>query len=407
MPDPTAHFNALLHAAPHGLPQDFSVVAAHQLIPAEILREVDRFIDVFERVTTRPAWVKNVLEEAPPTAQLIRNEVCFFSAWDFHLPPGGAEPWQLIEFNDNGSGFLFAALINSLFFYCCLADAPHQVVAPTPYPQLCQQIQQMINAEARRFFGQQSDGLLLILDDADSLQRGKFRTEHRWLAAQAHTLGWQTAISSADRLHWDGQALSLQGRAVAFIVNRSTDFLWQDPCFAPLLAAYRAGRVYVAPNPFTYATRSDKRLLEYLSQPERDTVLGIQAPERDLLDRHVPPSYLLTPENVAQLARHKTEFIFKPAHSHAGLGVLAGQEVGRHRLQRLLARGRPYIAQRFADKSCLMLDGNTPLWCDLRVWAYRGQRFLISGRASCRKERLDLQPPGGWLPTFVQPLAAG
>jgi hypothetical protein len=38
----------------------------------------------------------------------------------------------------------------------------------------------------------------------------------------------------------------------------------------------------------------------------------------------------------------------------------------------------------------------------LRVWAYRGERFLISARASKRADLLDLASPGGWLPTFVQ-----
>jgi hypothetical protein len=41
------------------------------------------------------------------------------------------------------------------------------------------------------------------------------------------------------------------------VVNRSTDFFWEADAFADLLAAYAQGRVYVAPNPFTYATRKE------------------------------------------------------------------------------------------------------------------------------------------------------
>lgn len=36
-----------------------------------------------------------------------------------------------------------------------------------------------------------------------------------------------------------------------------------------------------------------------------------------------------------------------------------------------------------------------------KMWAYRGEIFLLSGRASCHPERLDLTPPGGWLPTYM------
>lgn len=63
---------------------------------------------------------------------------------------------------------------------------------------------------------------------------------------------------------------------MSFIVNRSTDFLWQSEDFCALRKAYHAGRVYGAPNPFTYATRSDKRLLEWLSLPHWDKELVIE-----------------------------------------------------------------------------------------------------------------------------------
>ncbi len=46
------------------------------------------------------------------------------------------------------------------------------------------------------------------------------------------------------------------------------------------------------------------------------------------------------------------------------------------------------------------LDDGERLWTDLRVWAYRGEIVLVSGRASRRPDRLDLEPPGGWLPTY-------
>ena len=37
------------------------------------------------------------------------------------------------------------------------------------------------------------------------------------------------------------------GRAVSFIVNRSTDFFWQSKVFSALCTAYQAGQVYIAP----------------------------------------------------------------------------------------------------------------------------------------------------------------
>src|SRR5258705_313652 len=81
-------------------PQEFSVVPQHQAIPGAILAEISDFIRAFDRVTGRRAWQVTALREAPPIVQFRRQEVCFFSTWDFHLPPVAS--WQLIEFNDNG-----------------------------------------------------------------------------------------------------------------------------------------------------------------------------------------------------------------------------------------------------------------------------------------------------------------
>lgn len=107
-------FFAALHAA--GMPEarrGFSVVPRHQIVPKALLDEMADFIRVFDRVTCREAWRAAAQRQAPAIAQMRRGEACFFSAWDFHLPPEGG-CW-LIEFNDNGSGFLFAALMNALY----------------------------------------------------------------------------------------------------------------------------------------------------------------------------------------------------------------------------------------------------------------------------------------------------
>ncbi len=113
---------------------------------------------------------------------------------------------------------------------------------------------------------------------------------------------------------------------------------------------------------------------------------------------HVPPTHLLREDNLEVIARRKNEFFFKPLYGFAGRGVLPSSQVGYARLRRLLRKGRAYVAQKRVPKSPLRAKGlpdGTPLWTDLRVWAYRGERFLVSGRASRQPELLDLTPPGG------------
>jgi hypothetical protein len=75
------------------------------------------------------AWQAAARREAPAIAQPRRREVCFFSAWDFHLPPEGG--FKLIEFNDSGSGFLFAAIINAVFYEAARLER-EKGIAPPP-----------------------------------------------------------------------------------------------------------------------------------------------------------------------------------------------------------------------------------------------------------------------------------
>ena len=380
------------------VPGEFSVVPRHQVIPSATLAEIAKFVRVFDQVTAREEWQTAGRREAPAIAQLRRPEVCFFSAWDFHLPPEGG--CQLIEFNDNGSGFLFAAIINDLYHGVAGLGQDKSIAPPAPFSAFNRRIGGFVEQEERSFFEKHPGDLFLILDDAESLHRGKFRTELRLLCDLFRRQGWRAELGCPAETRWNGRQLLFDGQPVSFIVNRSTDFFWQSEDFSALRRAYEAGRVYVAPNPFTYATRSDKRLLEWLSQSRWDEDLGIEPGEREVLSAHVPETHMVRAENLAMLALRRRDFVFKPVHGFAGRGLLDSAAVGRARLRRLVKHGEGYVAQRWVAKSRINIEG-LPLWTDLRVWAYRGQILLLSGRASRRVDRLDLTPPGGWLPTYA------
>jgi len=391
-------FAALRDAGMPEVPQEFSVVPRHQVVPGATLAEIAGFIHVFDQVTSHPAWQAAARREAPAIAQLMRPEVCFFSAWDIHLAPEGG--WQLIEFNDNGSGLLFAAIINALYHEAAGLGQEKWIAAPARLAAFNQHIAALVQQEARAFFEECPADLFLILDDAESLQHGKFRRELWLLRELLRRQGWRAEVGCPAETRWDGRQLLFKGQSASFIVNRSTDFLWQSDDFSALRRAYEAGRVYVAPNPFTYATRSDKRLLEWLSLPIWDEDLGIHPGQRQILSAHMPETHVVRAENVEILAQRKHEFVFKPIHGFAGRGLLDSAAVGQARLRRLMKHGEGYVAQRWVPKPRIEVEG-VPLWTDLRVWAYRGEILLLSGRASLRQDRLELTPPGGWLPTYA------
>lgn len=402
--DPSEFFAALHAAGLPPVPDAFSVVPGYQSIPRRIIEEIDRFIGLFDALSARPQWQRQVTRDAPAIAHEAHAEVCFFSAWDVHLPPAEPERWKLIEFNDNGSGLLFAALINRLFYELGGAHGEEGIHAPPAFPEFVQHLTDTVAAEARAFFGAPPAGLFLILDDRESLAHGKFRREQEMLRDAFAARGWPSALGTPDGLSGDEAGLRFGQEPVAFVVNRSTDFFWEADAFAPLRAAWRAGRVYAAPNPFTYATRSDKGLLAVLSDPRGDVQLGIEARERAMLDAHLPHTLRVSEETLDEVVARKDALVFKPVHGYAGHGLLPSDQVGRSRLRRLLGKGAGYVAQERVPKSVLAAPGppGGRLWTDLRVWAYRGQRFLISGRASSHPDRLDLRPPGGWLATYVR-----
>lgn len=113
---PEAFFSALCAAGMPEVPSQFSVVPWYQGVSCSALAKIDALIKVFDQVTERASWRAGVCTTATEIARSTRPEVCFFSAWDFHLPLGQPDVPQLIEFNDNGSGSLLAGIINHIFF---------------------------------------------------------------------------------------------------------------------------------------------------------------------------------------------------------------------------------------------------------------------------------------------------
>jgi len=57
---------------------------------------------------------------------------------------------------------------------------------------------------------------ILVLDDAESLQRGKFRKELQLLCDLLHRRGWRAELGCPAEVRWEGQQLLLKGQAVSF-----------------------------------------------------------------------------------------------------------------------------------------------------------------------------------------------
>ena len=111
-----------------------------------------------------------------------------------------------------------------------------------------ERISSLVAGETKAFFGARPDGLVLILDDKESLAAGKFRGEHKLLAALLAERGWETTIGAPDETRFDGRRLLSTARR-RIRLNRSTDFFWSSEQFGALRAARAERAVYAAPNP--------------------------------------------------------------------------------------------------------------------------------------------------------------
>jgi len=230
-------FTALTTGGMPEVPQEFSVVPRAQSIPRSKLAEIDNFIKLFDRVTARLAWQQGVTMGAPEIARSERREVCFFTAWDFHLSP--EQGWQLIECNDNGSGFMFAALINRLFYELSDIFQDRSMEEPPSMAAFTERLGGFIERETKEFFGAPPDGLFVVLESSDALRGGKFYREFILLRDLMRQRGRAAEIASPEALRWDGNDLLLDRKPVVFVVNRCTDFFWEAEPFASLRRAAR------------------------------------------------------------------------------------------------------------------------------------------------------------------------
>ena len=152
----STHFLSAIRVA--GIPEYFSAAPARQIVSASTLAEITEFIRAFDRITARAAWRGAALKQAAPTAQACHCEVCFFSAFDFHFRSEGE--FKLIESNDNGSGFLFAAIINRLSYDAVPAQG---LAPPATIVGFRRKVADLVESEAIAFFGKRPSELLLIL----------------------------------------------------------------------------------------------------------------------------------------------------------------------------------------------------------------------------------------------------
>ena len=154
-----------------------------------------------------------------------RPEVCFFSAWDFHLPPEG--PWQVIEFNDNGSGLMYSDSSTNPSTTCWSRPGRRHLKRRQRPPNSDGASSRWFAGKQKRFSAPCPRVCFSSSTKPEALERGKFGAEMEMLRELFREEGWPSEVGSTADLRWDGERLWHDGEPVSFIVNRSTDFSWR------------------------------------------------------------------------------------------------------------------------------------------------------------------------------------
>lgn len=369
-------------------------------IDAGMAQKIYEAVALLERVIALPAWKEQALARAPSIAKLDPGPVGVFMGYDFHLAHEGP---RLIEINSNAGGALLNAALARAHRACC--EAFQHVLDPRDrLRRLDDVFVDMFRTEWRLQRGDAPLRNVLIVDDAPEAQylAPEFQMARALFAAH----GLQAVVADARELVWQEGALHHPalpaGTAVDLVYNRLTDFYFQEPAHEALRQAWESGAAVITPNPRTHALYADKRNLMALSDAALLEQWGVGAADRALLQRVVPATERVTPDEAEALWARRRGLFFKPAAGFGARAAYRGDKLTRRVWGEILAGD--YVAQALVPPSERLVavgSDTVRLKLDLRAYTYQGQVQLLAARTWSGQTTNFRTEGGGFSPVVV------
>ncbi|MSQ00575.1 MAG: hypothetical protein EXR71_01620 [Myxococcales bacterium] len=189
------------------------------------------------------------------------------------------------------------------------------------------------------------------------------------LAAAFRRRGHPAVVAAPEALTFDGERLRA-GEFVIDVVFRRllvSDIRRDLRAAAPLLTAYRAGRVCMV-NSLRTVLLHDKRIFALLHDP----AFPLSDEDRRFVGRHIPLTLRLDDAARERVRTDPARWVLKPAAGHGGQGVVLGWTVSRATWERVVEATPDAIVQE-------------------RVVAPRG-RFLDARDGEVHERTVDLGP---------------
>ena len=215
-------------------------------------------------------------------------------------------------------------------------------------------------------------------------------------AALLQRFGRKACLAEPQEIAADDEGrLVKNGLRLDGIYNRCTDFYLEKPALASVRRAYLEGKVGLSPHPHAYGLLADKRRFADWTRPG---FLERFLPEEDarFLRGVIPETHPLAEMDRAALWRERKSWVFKPATSHAGKGVLLGKGITRGRFAAL---GPDTLMQRFFPPGEVELEGAR--WrFDVRLYATGGELIAVAARI-WHGQVTSFRPGGGFRPIVL------
>lgn len=387
-----------------GLAQEITQTRPHLFSSTAVFvtrRVADAIADTvaaIERVIALPPYQALALSRTPPIAQHSFGPAGVFMGYDFHLSPAGP---RLIEINTNAGGALLNAALARAQQACCesmdWAFTPNADLA-----KLEQTFFDMFVAEWRRQRSSAPPGYLVIVDDEPASQY--LAPEFDLFRQMFRQLGIAASIADPKELAWRDGKLLHEGKVVAMVYNRLTDFYLAEPGHQALRSAYESGAVVLTPHPRAHALYADKRNLAAMSDEALLAAWGVCESDIGLLKSAVPQTRMVTPECADALWAQRRQLFFKPVAGYGAKAAYRGDKLTRRVWSEILAGD--FVAQALVapDERLIEVDGvRTELKFDVRAYTYAGKVQLLAARTYAGQTTNFRTPGGGFAPVVVAP----
>ncbi len=346
------------------------------------LQQMTEVIAAIGRVVGLEGWdqgLGSVSQEAGVMSRKLGNPKGAFFGYDFHVNSEGA---HLIEINTNAGGGFMNALTQVE-----QRDLPGIAVAE---PNLDRVFVDMFRNEWRLMRGYQPLSCMAIVDEQPEGQY--LYPEFLYAQRLFDRAGIRTLILDPSVLQARGDGLYAGEQKVDIVYNRLTDFTLER--YPVLLEAWRDEIVVLTPDPMHYARYADKRNLARLTDADELRELGVSETDIGILQKGIPHTFVVQPENGERLWDERKKLFFKPCGGYGSRGAYRGEKLTRRVFGEILESN--YVAQQLAPPSerCV-IDGVT-LKYDMRCYVYDGKIQLVAARLYQGQATNFRTPHGGF-----------